>query len=52
MFIYGLIKSVVAVLLVDTVVLIGILIVGITKVNLGCHYISKNHLKSGFGRFG
>lgn len=31
MFIYGLIKSVVAVLLVDTVALIGILIVGITK---------------------
>lgn len=37
MFIYGLIKSVVAVLLVDTVVLIGILIVGITKVNSGFH---------------
>ncbi len=35
MFIYGLIKSVVAVLLVDTVVLIGILIIGITKINLG-----------------
>lgn len=35
LFIYGLIKSVVAVLLVDTVVLIGILIVGITKINLG-----------------
>ena len=35
MFIYGLIKSVVAVLLVDTVALIGILIVGITKVSLG-----------------
>lgn len=37
MFIYGLLKSVVAVLLVDTVVLIGILIAGITKVNLGFH---------------
>lgn len=35
MFVYGLIKSVVAVLLVDTVALIGILIVGITKVSLG-----------------
>lgn len=35
LFIYGLIKSVVAVLLVDTVVLIGILIIGITKINLG-----------------
>ncbi len=34
MFVYGLIKSVVAVLLVDTVALIGILIVGITKVSL------------------
>lgn len=37
MFIYGLIKSIVAVLLVDTVVLIGLLIVGITKVNSGFH---------------
>lgn len=35
MFVYGLIRSVVAVLLVDTVVLIGILIAGIIKVNLG-----------------
>lgn len=35
MFVYGLIKSVVAVLLVDTVVLIGILIIGITKITLG-----------------
>lgn len=35
MFVYGLIKNVVAVLLVDTVALIGILIVGITKVSLG-----------------
>lgn len=35
LFVYGLIKSVVAVLLVDTVVLIGILIIGITKINLG-----------------
>lgn len=35
MFVYGLIKSVVAVLLVDIVALIGILIVGITKVSLG-----------------
>ncbi len=35
MFIYGLIKSIVAVLLIDTVALIGILIVGITKVSLG-----------------
>lgn len=35
MFVYGLIKSVVAVLLVDTVALIGILIVGITKISLG-----------------
>ncbi len=35
MFVYGLIKSVVAVLLVDTVALIGILIVGIAKVSLG-----------------
>ena len=34
MFVYGWIKSVVAVLLVDTVALIGILIVGITKVSL------------------
>lgn len=34
MFVYGLIKCVAAVLLVDTVVLIGILIVGITKVGL------------------
>lgn len=33
MFLYGLIKSVVAVILVDTVVLIGILIIGITKVS-------------------
>lgn len=33
MFVYGLIKSVVAVLLVDTVVLIGILIAGIIKVS-------------------
>ena len=35
LFVYGLIKSVVAVLLVDTVALIGILIVGITKITLG-----------------
>lgn len=35
LFAYGLIKSVVAVLLVDTVALIGILIVGITKITLG-----------------
>lgn len=35
LFVYGLIKSVVAVLLVDTVALIGILIVGIAKINLG-----------------
>lgn len=35
LFAYGLIKSVVAVLLVDTVALIGILIVGIAKINLG-----------------
>lgn len=34
MFVYGLIKSVVAVLLVDTIVLIGTLIVGIVKANL------------------
>lgn len=34
LFVYGLIKSVVVVLLVDTVVLIGILIRGITKINL------------------
>lgn len=34
MFVHGLIKSVVAVLLVDTVALIGILIVGITKISL------------------
>lgn len=33
MFVYGLIKSVVAVLLVDTAALIGILIAGITKVS-------------------
>ncbi|MCI9073351.1 MAG: MerR family transcriptional regulator [Lachnospiraceae bacterium] len=34
LFVYGLIKSVVTVLLVDTVVLIGILIAGITKISL------------------
>lgn len=34
LFVYGLIKSVVAVLLVDTVALIGILIAGITKISL------------------
>lgn len=34
LFVYELVKSVVAVLLVDTVVLIGILIVGITKISL------------------
>ena len=34
LFIYGLVKSVVAVLLVDTVVLIGILIAGITKISM------------------
>lgn len=34
MFVHGLIKSVVAVLLVDTVALIGILIAGITKISL------------------
>lgn len=34
LFVHGLIKSVVAVLLVDTVILIGILIAGITKINL------------------
>ena len=34
LFVHGLIKSVVAVLLIDTVVFIGILIVGITKINL------------------
>lgn len=36
MFVHGLIKSVVAVLLVDTVALIGILIAGITKISLVC----------------
>ena len=35
MFIHGLVKSVVSVLLVDTIALIGILIAGITKVSLG-----------------
>ena len=34
MFVYGLIKSIVAVLLIDTTVLIGMLIAGITKVSL------------------
>ena len=34
LFVHGLIKSVVAVLLVNTIVLIGILIAGITKINL------------------
>lgn len=34
LFVYGLIKSVIAVLLLDTVVLIGILIAGITKISL------------------
>jgi len=33
LFVHGLVKSVVAVLLVDTIVLIGILIAGITKIN-------------------
>ena len=34
LFVYGLVESVVAVLLVDTIVFIGILIAGITKINL------------------
>ncbi len=36
LFVYGLTKSVVAVLLVDTVVLIGLLIAGITKWRKRC----------------
>ena len=33
LFVYGVLKSIVAVLLIDTIILIGILIVGITKIN-------------------
>ena len=41
LYVYGVLKSVVAVLLVDTVVLIGILIVGITKINLPRGSVNK-----------
>ena len=41
LFVYGVVKSVLAVLLVDTVVLIGILIVGITKISSPCGFAIK-----------